>query len=54
MSGENYLRLQMLSKLLVLQNRLSELETSRDIEMQAGLADMSNALREGPSTDTRH
>jgi hypothetical protein len=45
MSGANYLRLQILAKLLVFNNRISELETTRDIELQAGLGELSNSAK---------
>ena len=55
MSGANYLRLQILSKLSGFQNRLTELETSREIDLQAGMPDVSYSARHGEfSNDTRH
>lgn len=55
MSGASYLRLQILSKLLMFQNRLTELETSRDIEVQAGMGDPPSFAKHGQfSSDTRH
>ena len=55
MSGASYLRLQMLAKLLVFNNRIAELETARDIELQAGLADLSTPAKPDQfSSGTRH
>src|SRR5688500_11811136 len=55
MSGASYLRLQMLAKLLVFDNRIAELETARDIDLQAGLADLSNSAKPDQfSSGTRH
>ena len=55
MSGVNYLKLQILSKLAAFQNRLSELETMRDIELQAGMTGSSPSAGHDPlSFDTRH
>jgi hypothetical protein len=55
MAGASYLRLQILSKLFMFQNRLAELETSRDIEVQAGLGEPPGLAKHGQfSNDTRH